>query len=146
MKSGLHEGLEYKLKWHGYIHPFDRMCGCGTDHRLARGRLHEEDGTGAINYYAYLESPEWKAKRDVVLCRDRFLCQACRAAKATEAHHLTYEHLGREPLFDLIAVCRSCNARLRARPMRQTDQIWRRLERAIDDENSLETNTREHWQ
>ena len=63
-------------------------------------------------YNQYLESPEWHAKRELVLARDWHECQAkldgCTKA-AEHVHHLTYEHLFNEPLFELVAVCRSCH-------------------------------------
>lgn len=57
----------------------------------------------------YLQSPEWKEKRRLVLIRDKFICQSCRRNNATDAHHLTYEMIYNEPLFHLIAVCRNCH-------------------------------------
>lgn len=57
----------------------------------------------------YLQSPEWKEKRLLVLQRDNWICQACRIAKATDVHHLTYDHIRNEPLFELVAVCRRCH-------------------------------------
>jgi 5-methylcytosine-specific restriction endonuclease McrA len=61
---------------------------------------------------AYLESSEWKARRNAVLKRDFYRCQACLDATATQVHHLTYRHWTMEPLFDLIAICRPCHERL----------------------------------
>jgi 5-methylcytosine-specific restriction endonuclease McrA len=60
-------------------------------------------------YSEYLQSPEWRAKSRAVLERDNYLCQACRGARATQVHHLTYKHKYREPLFELVAVCESCH-------------------------------------
>lgn len=60
-------------------------------------------------YSEYLQSPEWQTKRRIVLERDNYLCQACRRARATQVHHLTYKHKYREPLFELVAVCESCH-------------------------------------
>ena len=60
-------------------------------------------------YLKYLNSDAWAKKRDMVLRRDNYLCQACLVNRATQAHHLTYSMLGREPLFDLIAVCAECH-------------------------------------
>ena len=60
-------------------------------------------------YNQYLASPAWQQKRALVLQRDNFLCQACRLAKASEVHHLSYAHLGNEPLVELVAVCRDCH-------------------------------------
>lgn len=63
-------------------------------------------------YDEYLSTPEWDARRRKVLERDGYLCQACRVNRATQAHHLTYDRVGHEPLFDLIAICTECHAAL----------------------------------
>lgn len=62
-------------------------------------------------YDAYLASPEWKERRLKVLSRDKGICQGC-AKPASEVHHLTYDHVGEEFLFELIAVCHDCHTRL----------------------------------
>jgi 5-methylcytosine-specific restriction endonuclease McrA len=33
-------------------------------------------------------------------------------SRATQVHHLTYRHLGNEPLFELMAICRDCHEQL----------------------------------
>ncbi len=60
-------------------------------------------------YNAYLQTPEWQAIRVKVLRRDRGICQGCGEAGATQVHHLTYDRVGREMLFDLVSVCRPCH-------------------------------------
>lgn len=66
-------------------------------------------------YQLYLQSTDWAAKRELVLLRDNFTCKAvlpgCERT-ATQAHHLTYQHIFNEPLFDLVAVCRHCHRSL----------------------------------
>lgn len=57
----------------------------------------------------YLKSTTWQEKREEVLRRDGYLCQACLKRKATEVHHLTYDHYKNEPLYELISVCHSCH-------------------------------------
>jgi 5-methylcytosine-specific restriction endonuclease McrA len=64
------------------------------------------------SYNAYLQTPEWKRKSVLVLKRDKHRCQGCLNAPATQAHHLTYEHVGEEFLFELVAVCDACHKRL----------------------------------
>lgn len=64
------------------------------------------------NYSEYLNSPEWKSKRQRVLERDDYTCQACLKRKATQVHHLTYERLYNEPLFDLVSICDICHQTL----------------------------------
>lgn len=63
-------------------------------------------------YNRYLQSGDWQARRRMVLERDSYLCQSCRQARATQAHHLTYDHGFDAPLFELVAVCQSCHERI----------------------------------
>lgn len=63
-------------------------------------------------YTKYLNSPEWKNKRDLVLKRDDYMCQCCLKNYATQVHHKSYEFVdlaGSEPCFDLVSVCKSCH-------------------------------------
>jgi hypothetical protein len=59
------------------------------------------------DYAAYCASDAWRSKEQKVLQRDRN-CRACDGGPAVTVHHLTYQRLFREPLFDLIGVCRGC--------------------------------------
>lgn len=60
-------------------------------------------------YDCYLESPEWKRRRDLVMERAGGRCEGCRENSATQVHHLTYENVGHELLWELVAVCRGCH-------------------------------------
>ena len=68
-------------------------------------------GEADAEYSRYLASPEWAAKRRLVLKRAGGLCEGCGIARATDAHHLTYDHKYEELLFELVAVCRPCHMR-----------------------------------
>lgn len=57
----------------------------------------------------YLNSMEWKEKRDEVLSRDGYLCQACLKKRATQVHHTSYKHWKNEPLYELVSVCDECH-------------------------------------
>jgi len=63
------------------------------------------------HYDVYLETPEWKRKRDLVMARAQEICEGCREAKAVDVHHLTYDDAGEEFLFQLVALCRKCHER-----------------------------------
>jgi hypothetical protein len=65
-------------------------------------------------YDLYLESPTWAAKRSAVLKRANFICEGCLINKATQVHHLTYRHVFKELMFELVAVCADCHARVHA--------------------------------
>lgn len=60
-------------------------------------------------YQEYLASDVWASKRERVLERAKGACEACGIEQATQVHHVTYKRVGREPLFDLRAVCISCH-------------------------------------
>jgi 5-methylcytosine-specific restriction endonuclease McrA len=57
----------------------------------------------------YLTSPEWRARREKVMRRANGLCEGCLERRATEVHHVTYEHVGAEMLWELRAICRECH-------------------------------------
>lgn len=63
-------------------------------------------------YSEYLNSNKWRLKREKVLERDKYLCQACLTRKATQVHHISYEFIYNEPLFDLISVCTECHDKI----------------------------------
>jgi len=63
-------------------------------------------------YYMYLNSVEWKAKRELILKRDKYECQICKLKSADNVHHLTYENIGNEQLIDLISLCRECHMKV----------------------------------
>lgn len=60
-------------------------------------------------YDEYLRSPVWQRKRAAVLKRCRGVCEACGQDWAIEVHHLTYAHVGGEPLWDLVGICVACH-------------------------------------
>lgn len=63
-------------------------------------------------YDIYLSSPTWQAKRAKVLKRAGGICEGCLERRATQVHHLTYAHIFEEFMFELIAICDECHARL----------------------------------
>lgn len=63
-------------------------------------------------YNAYLNSSAWKRRREAVFARAKSRCEAqlvCQGDHATEVHHVTYQHVGNEPLWELRAVCHRCH-------------------------------------
>jgi hypothetical protein len=61
-------------------------------------------------YSEYLQSPQWREKRELVMRRAAGVCEGCLKARADVVHHTTYEHVGNELLFELRALCRDCHA------------------------------------
>jgi 5-methylcytosine-specific restriction endonuclease McrA len=66
-------------------------------------------------YEVYIRSPKWRAKRNLVLARDKFQCQGCLSAPATQVHHLTYAHAFDELIFELISLCDDCHEQAHAK-------------------------------
>jgi 5-methylcytosine-specific restriction endonuclease McrA len=62
-------------------------------------------------YKQYLQSEAWRRRRELVLRRALGICEGCGQASATEVHHLTYDHVGNEFLWELVAICRDCHER-----------------------------------
>jgi hypothetical protein len=62
-------------------------------------------------YTEYLQTDAWKERRRLVLQRTGGLCEGCRQEPASEVHHLSYNHVGNEFLWELVAICRWCHAR-----------------------------------
>lgn len=93
-----------------------------------RLRRHGADAAGALaaylgrdaggrsgEYRSYMASPAWAERRARTLMLAGGTCQRCGAARATEAHHLTYDRLTRERDSDLLALCSRCHHALHGR-------------------------------
>lgn len=63
-------------------------------------------------YEMHLRSEKWRDICRRVKERDDGLCQGCRLRPGAHVHHLTYERMGDEMLFDLVLVCRGCHERI----------------------------------
>lgn len=64
------------------------------------------------NYEEYLKSPGWLKKRNQVLKRCNYLCEGCRINKAIAVHHLTYNNIYKEFLFELVGICKNCHEKI----------------------------------
>lgn len=71
-----------------------------------------KDGQWWQRYNAYLNSPAWAEKRLKVFKRANWICEGCGDNRATEVHHLTYDHVEHEFLFELVALCHDCHDRI----------------------------------
>lgn len=63
-------------------------------------------------YSAYLLTPEWKMKRTRFLKRAGGICEGCGLNPAKQVHHLNYEHVFNEFLFELVEACDDCHERI----------------------------------
>lgn len=100
--------------------------------KYVRKQKKSEEETGR-KYDVYLKSPEWHAKRAKVLKRANGICQGCLERKATQVHHLTYEHIFEEFMFELVPVCDECHARLHA-------------DKSDDPVSAADENLRSEWE
>jgi hypothetical protein len=63
-------------------------------------------------YDEYLLTEEWRKKRQLVLNRCKNMCEGCGINQADAVHHLTYEHIYDEFLFELIGICNKCHDKI----------------------------------
>ena len=60
----------------------------------------------------YLQTPEWKARAEIMRRRFKHRCQTCNSKaedKPLEVHHRHYENRGHECPIDLTVLCRECH-------------------------------------
>lgn len=63
-------------------------------------------------YNEYLNSPEWKMRRALVMNRANGICEGCLSRPAEQVHHKTYEHVTEEFMWELVAICEPCHERI----------------------------------
>lgn len=67
-------------------------------------------------YNLYLKTPEWCRRAQLVRSRCGGICEGCGEAEVDEVHHLTYEHVRNEFLFELVGLCHACHDRIHPEP------------------------------
>lgn len=97
---------------HGAKHEADRKVEFdGILQKHIRKQKSGEDGFKR-EYDIYLKTPGWRARRAKVMKRANGICEGCLERQATQVHHLTYGHVFEEFMFELVAVCDECHARV----------------------------------
>ena len=103
------------------VENFDEIPECNKDIRYLKDEFYKEvmsslhrikNEEAWDKYNHYLNSEKWKLKRKKVFERDNYLCQACLTNEAQEVHHLTYNNIYDEPLYELISVCKRCHIKI----------------------------------
>jgi 5-methylcytosine-specific restriction endonuclease McrA len=64
------------------------------------------------DYYEYIKSQAWRQRANEAKKRAGYRCQVCnkhRDETQLDAHHRTYERLGRERPEDITVLCRGCH-------------------------------------
>lgn len=74
-----------------------------------RVKPHKDPTGHRKKYYEYLESQEWKDKRDELFRIRGRRCERCNSSKNIQVHHLTYERVFNELLNDLEVLCKTCH-------------------------------------
>jgi len=112
------ESVGNPVKQLGAVAPFDEELTRRDRERRTAVRLAAQEAESARwwdSYHGYMASQEWADLRTKVLERDKYLCQGCLTAKATEVHHVTYQNFGAELAFQLLSLCRPCHERYHAK-------------------------------
>lgn len=76
-----------------------------------------------IRYKEYLQSDEWKRKRQERIFFDQ-KCQICGRPFDLEVHHLTYDTFPHENSTDLITLCRYCHEEVERRKYRKSEDSF----------------------
>lgn len=63
----------------------------------------------SMSYREYLQTPEWREKRNQKVDEAGGGCQLCDQTGPLDVHHRTYTNRGHEPMTDLIVLCRGCH-------------------------------------
>jgi 5-methylcytosine-specific restriction endonuclease McrA len=64
-----------------------------------------------MKYSDYLTTHHWKEVARVTKDRAGHRCQLCNSERNLEAHHRTYERLGREDEGDVTVLCNTCHSK-----------------------------------
>ena len=86
-----------------------RRCVDVTDPGLDDPRQDPEPSTADMAYSDYLQTADWKIRREGALKRARFSCQVCSGKGDLHVHHRTYLSRGNEAESDLIVLCATCH-------------------------------------
>lgn len=79
-------------------------------------------------YEAYLRSPEWDAKRALVLERDGHRCVRCGSKRKLQVHHKTYARFKEELLDDLETLC---GGQAGCHKVEHRSERWKNQRRAV---------------
>lgn len=72
-----------------------------------------------LDYYTYINSPEWWSVRQRKVKSSNFQCEVCSSNANLNVHHLTYVRLGSEKDSDLMVLCRGCHT--------MSHDLWKKM-------------------
>lgn len=96
--------------------PKHRICGnCVAFRQMDLELLRKKPGEQLTPqhraaYERYLQTPQWKERRDRTVKRAKGKCSLCSSKKQLNVHHRIYTRIGEERPEDLICICRSCHS------------------------------------
>jgi hypothetical protein len=62
-----------------------------------------------LRYQSYIQSARWQRKRQQALRHYRHRCMLCGLPGADTVHHIVYQHLGCERMFELVSLHQRCH-------------------------------------
>jgi hypothetical protein len=62
-----------------------------------------------IGYREYIQSPDWRKKRERAFELIGRKCTRCGSTQQLEVHHITYNNLYSESTYDVEILCKSCH-------------------------------------
>lgn len=77
--------------------------------KIGHGRNKPITAKQKAQYYKYLQSSQWKAKRDVAMEMYGRACGLCGSRHDLQVHHRTYKNIFKELMEDLMILCESCH-------------------------------------
>jgi len=78
--------------------------------RLKKGKGKPLTAGHRAAYQRYLQSPQWKERREKALKKAGGKCSLCSKKGGLDVHHRDYSRIGQERPTDLIAICRGCHS------------------------------------
>lgn len=78
---------------------------------------------GYPTYNAYLRSEQWAEAKRRYAAERPLRCFVCGGAPV-DIHHRSYRHLCREPVFDLMALCRHCHGEAHQIHSAEQETLW----------------------
>lgn len=76
------------------------------------GQTHPQYPIRRLDYYEYIQSPEWKERAENFKRMAGYRCRVCNKGRyeaTLTAHHRTYERLGNELPEDVTVLCDDCH-------------------------------------
>lgn len=91
--------------------------------------LDVKHSTKKPNYFAYIKSKKWQAKRKEALEFHGKSCAKCGSSASLEVHHLTYARLGIEEMSDLQILCETCHKQVHESGFEQSKLVTTKEQR-----------------